>query len=155
MVIRNGSGGEFGNLLLTGFPLEAIDLRGPLTAERVESKALSFGGIAMSHIGPDGVTPFMDEAADRDDDGGFDEQRYFAEVASDILLNAPEALGPDAWSLTRPDFTPVAGAAGAGSNLYPPADDEDFWDESASYYGAVPFGQHTNWTSGWTAFPES
>ena len=155
MVIRNGSGGEFGNILLTGFPLEAIDLRGPLTAERVESKALSFGGIAMSHVGPDGVTPFMDESAGRDDDGGFDEQRYFAEVAPDILLNAPEALGPDAWSLTHPDFTPVAGDAGAGSSLYPPADDEDFWDESASYYGAVPFGQHTNWTSGWTAFPES
>ena len=154
MVIRNGSGGEFRNFLITGFPLESIDLRGELTADRIASKTLSFGSIAMLAIGADGRTYFEDESGAKDDDGGFDERRYFSEMAPDILLDAPEALGPDARSLTAPDFTPVAAYIGAGSQWSPPLN-EEFWDEAASYYGAVPYGGRTNWMRGWTAWPES
>ena len=154
MVIRNGSGGEFRNFLITGFPLESIDLRGELTAERIASGALSFGSIAMSAIGADGPTYFADESGANDDDGGFDERRYFLELAPDIVLNAPEALGPDARSLTDPDFTPVAAYIGAGSQWSPPPN-EAFWDESASYYGAVRYGERANWMRGWIAWPES
>ena len=154
MVIRHGSGGEFRNFLITGFPRESIDLRGELTAERVASKMLSFGSIAMSTIGPDGLTYFTDESGAGDDDGGFDERRYFSELAPDILLGAPEALGPDAWNLTAPDFTPVAAYIGAGSQSSSPAN-EEFWDPTGSYYGAVRYGERESWTRGWTAWPES
>ena len=130
MVIRNGSGGEFRNFLITGFPLESIDFRGELTADRIASKTLSFGSIAMSTTGADGRTYFADESGARDDDGGFDERRYFSDLAPDILLDAPEALGPDARSLTAPDFTPVAAYIGAGSQWSPPLN-EEFWDEAA------------------------
>ena len=154
MVIRHGSGGEFRNFLITGFPQESIDLRGELTAERVASKMLSFGSIAMSTIGPDGLTYFTDESGAGDDDGGFDEWRYFSELAPDILLGAPEALGPVAWNLTAPDFTPVAAYIGAGSQSSSPAN-EEFWDPTGSYYGAVRYGERESWTRGWTAWPES
>ena len=154
MVIRNGSGGEFRNFLITGFPLESIDLRGELTADRIASKTLSFGSIAMSATGADGLTYFEDESGARDDDGGFDERRYFSEMAPDILLDAPEALGPDARSLTEPDFTPVAAYVGAGSQWSPPLN-EEFWDDAASYYGAVRYGELETWMHGWTAYPES
>ena len=154
MVIRNGSGGEFRNFLITGFPLESIDFRGELTADRIASKTLSFGSIAMSATGADGRTYFADESGARDDDGGFDERRYFSDLAPDILLDAPEALGPDARSLTAPDFTPVAAYIGAGSQWSPPLN-EEFWDEAASYYGAVRYGERTNWMYGWIAWPES
>ena len=154
MVIRHGSGGEFRNFLITGFPQESIDLRGELTAERIASKVLSFGSIAMWGIGPDGRTYFTDESITGDDDGGFDESRYFSELAPDILLNAPEALGPRAWSPIEPDFTPVAAYVGAGSQSSPPAD-EEFWDPTASYYGAVRYGEQRSWIHGWTAWPES
>ena len=155
MVIRNGSGGEFRNFLIAGFPLEPIDLRGEPTAGRIASGALSFGSIVMSAIGADaGGTYFADEWGAGDDDGGFDERRYFSEVAPDIVLDAPQALGPEARSLTDPDFTPVAAYIGAGSQWSLPPN-EEFWDEAASYYGAVRYGERTNWMHGWTAWPES
>ena len=154
MVIRSGSGGEFRNFLITGFPLESIDLRGELTAERIASGALSFGSIAMSAFGAGVVAYFADESGAKDDDGGFDEWRYFSETAPDTILGAPQALRPEARSPTDPDFTPVAAYIGAGSQWSPPADDA-FWDEAASYYGAVPYGGQTSWMDGWTACPES
>ena len=154
MVIRSGSGGEFRNFLITGFPTESIDLRGELTAERIASGALSFGSIALSAIGADGKTYFADESGAQDDDGGFDEWRYFSELAPDIVLDAPPALGPEARSPTDPDFTPAAAYIGAGSQWAPPPN-EEFWDEAASYYGAVRYGERASWMHGWTAWPES
>ena len=154
MVIRNGSGGEFRNFLIVGFPLEAIDLRGELTGERVTSNLLSFGSMAMGMIGPDGETFFADESGERDDDGGFDELRYFSETAPNVLLGVTEALGPDAFSLNAPNFALAVEAFGAGSAHSPPVDEEEFWTEGARYFGAVPHGEQRNWTSGWTAYPE-
>ena len=154
MVIRHGSGGEFRNFLIAGFPLEAIDLRGELTAQRIASRMLSFGSIAMYLIGADGRAFFMEESGENDDDGGFDEGDYFSRVASDIVLDAPPALGPKAWSLTEPDFAPVAAYVGAGSNWRSPESDE-FWEGSDNYYGAVRYGEKENWTLGWTAYPDN
>ena len=154
MVIGNGSGGEFRNFLITNFPPESIDLRGELTTKRIASGALSFGSIAMPAIGADGLAYFADESGAKDDDGGFDERRYFSELAPDIVLGAPEALGPDARSLTDPDFTPVAAYIGAGSQWSPPPN-EEFWDDAASYYGAVRYGERVSWMRGWIAWPES
>ena len=154
MVIRSGSGGEFRNFLIAGFPLESIDLRGERTTERIVSGTLSFGSIAMSAFGAGVVAYFADESGAKDDDGGFDERRYFSELAPDIVLDAPQALRPGARSLTDPDFTPTAAYIGAGSQWSPPAN-EEFWDETASYYGAVRYGERTSWMHGWTAWPES
>ena len=70
------------------------------------------------------------------------------------VLGAPRALGPEARSLTEPDFTPVAACIGAGSQWSPPADDA-FRDEAATCYGAVPYGDQANWIDGWIACPES
>ena len=154
MVVRHGSGGEFRNLLIAGFPREAIDLRGDLTTSRIASRTLSFGSIAMYLIGADGQTFFREESGENDDDGGFDERDYFSWVAPDIVLDAPPALGPKAWHLTQPDFAPVAAYIGAGSVWRPPESDE-FWEESANYYGAVRYGEKRNWTLGWTAYPEN
>ena len=154
IVIRHGSGGDFRNFVITGFPLESIDLRGKLTAQRIASKTLSFGSIVMSKIGPDGVSYFARESGTNDDDGGFDERRYFSEIAPDILLDAPDPLGPDAFDLIEPDFTPVAAYVGAGSGWSPPGDDE-FWDGTASYYGALRYGERGSWLRGWTASPEN
>ena len=96
---------------------------------------------------------FTNEFGTNDDDGGFDERHYFSEVAPDVLLAAPDALGPEAFNLVEPDFTPVAAYIGAGSRWSPPAD--EFWDEEASYYGAVRYGERASWLHGWTACPEN
>ena len=154
MVLRHGSGGAFRNILIAGFPLEAIDLRGELTAQRIASRTLSFSSIAMYLIGADGRTFFREESGENDDDGGFDEAHYFSRIASDIVLDAPPALGPRAWDLTEPDFAPTAAYIGAGSDSAPPEDDE-FWEQSENYYGALRYGGRENWTLGWTAYPEN
>ena len=151
MVVRNGSGGEFRKFLIAGFPLEAIDLRGEATLERIESNALSFGSIAMETIGPGGQTYFSDESGGQDDDGGFDELSYFSETAPNVLLGV---LGDEAFSLSAPDFAPVAEAIGSEGVQVPPVNEEEFWDEGARFYGAVPYAEPLNWTSGWTAYPE-
>ena len=154
MVLRHGSGGEFRNFVITGFPLESIDLRGELTAERIASNSLSFAGLVMSQIGPGGESHFADESGSKDDDGGFDERDYFSRIAPDIQLTAPDPLGPGAFDLAEPDFTPVAAYIGAGSDWSPPSG-EGFWDEAASYYGAVRYGGSASWMDGWTASPEN
>ena len=153
IVVEHGSGGEFRNFLIAGFPLEAIDLRGTLTPRHVASNMLSFGSIAMSMIGPDGGSYFTDEVGTDDDDGGFDEQAYFFEIAPDILMNLPEALAPGAFDLVNPDFTPVAAQVEGGSPSLPP--DEDFWDQTATYYGAVQYDSQVSWLQGWTASPDN
>ena len=48
----------------------------------------------------------------------------------------------------------MAAYIGAGSQSSPPAG-EEFWDETASFYGAVRYGQQTSWIKGWTACPEN
>ena len=154
MVIRHGSGGEFRNFLIAGFPLEAVDLRGELTTQRISSRVLSFGSIAMYMIGADGRTFFREESGENDDDGGFDERHYFSRIAPDVALDVPPALGPNAWNLTEPDFAPVAAYVAAGSDSLPPENDE-FWEGSENYYGAVRHGDEGNWTLGWTAYPEN
>ena len=154
IVVEHGSGGEFRNFLIAGFPLESIDLRGTLTTKRVTSNMLSFGSIAMSMIGPDGGSYFTDESGPGDDDGGFNEQTYFFEIAPDILVEVPEALAPSAFDLVNPDFAPVAAELEGGSPSYPPAD-EDFWDQTAAYYGAMPYGRRESWLQGWTASPNN
>ena len=154
MVVRHGSGGEFRNFLIAGFPLEAVDLRGELTTQRISSRMLSFGSIAMYMIGADGRTFFREESGENDDDGGFDERHYFSRIAPDVALDVPPALGPNAWNLTEPDFAPVAAYVAAGSDSLPPENDE-FWEGGENYYGAVRYGDEGNWTLGWTAYPES
>ena len=153
IIVQHGSGGEFHNILITGFPLEPIDLRGTSTAARIASRALAFSNIVLVKSRPEGQSYFAYEFGTTDDDGGLDERQYFSEVAPDVFFDATEALSPDAWNLTASNFTPIAAYIGAGSNKLPPTD-EEFWDQTANYYGAVRYGEQALWTHGWTAYPE-
>ena len=150
MLIRHGSGGEFRNFLIAGFPIATIHLQGVLTSERVASSMLEFGSIAIAMDAP-GVLPNWTPATDAT---GFDAQRYLSEDAPDIIRDSTGPLSASAWDLNRPSFIPIAPFIGAGSDWSPPAD-EDFWDTQADYYGAVSYGVDRDWTHGWTAFPEN
>ena len=154
MVVEHGSGGAFRNFLIAGFPLEAIDLRGALTAKRVTSNMLSFGSIALSTIGPDGESYFADEAGSGDDDGGFDEHAYFFGTAPDVLVTAPGAVLSGAFDLVNPDFAPVSAQLADGSPSSPPSGG-DFWDQTAAYYGAVQYDRQVSWLQDWTASPDN
>ena len=150
MLIRRGSGGEFRNFLIAGFPIATIQLQGVLTSERVASGMLGFGSIAIVEDTP-GVLPDSTPATE---EIGFNAQHHWFEDAPDIIRDSTEPLPASAWDLNQPSFIPIAPFIGAGSDWSPPAD-EAFWDRDGDYYGAVRYGVDRDWTHGWTAFPES
>lgn len=149
MTLRQGTGGHFHNVLMRGFSGELIDIRDEVTVQRLDSGQLQFGQLLAERIGDGGNNFFSDESGSRDDDGGFDEAAYFAELG--LLSGQNTGLGAGAHSLTAPDYVPRLRAGGPQSGALPQG---EFWDEAAAYLGAIRPGIQRSWLDGWTAFPE-
>ena len=149
MTLRRGTGGHFNNMIIDGFSGEAIDIKDVETVARLDSRQLSFKGLLISNIGRDGSGFFAAESsADSDDDGGFDEARYFRDVAQ---LGVAPQFRLSAIEPSQPEFRLQANSpAREGAATVP---EDEFWDESADYIGAVRPGANTTWMEGWTAFP--
>ena len=142
ITLRRGSGGHFHNMLISGFSGEAIDIRDASTVARLHSGELHFGGLAVVNNGA-----YPAERDTQDDDGGFDEARFFANYA----LSAD----PGVAALFANDPTPswrVAADSPLASGADTPPQGE-FWDEAARYIGAVKPGSTSTWLDGWTHFP--
>lgn len=149
MTLRRGTGGHFNNVIIDGFSGEAIDIKDVDTVARIDSRQLTFAGLMISNIGRDGSGYFASERGDKhDDDGGFDEASYFADTAR---LGAAPQFRLSAIEPTDPEFRLQADSpARQGAAAVP---EDEFWDESADYVGAVRPGANTTWMAGWTAFP--
>ena len=150
MVIRRGSGGQFHNMLITGFSNEAIDLRGDNVDRLISSGELNFSNILLYKIGSAGLYFSKEEGAD-DDDQGFFEVDYFSDPERDIIYDTSPGLPVLSFSETRPNFIPAADSIATEYARKPPQD--EFWDEGANYLGAIRPGSAQSWTDGWTAFP--
>lgn len=134
MTLRRGTGGHFNNMIIDGFSGEAIDIKDVETVARLDSRQLSFSGLLISNIGRDG--------------SGFDEARYFRDVAQ---LGVAPQFRLSAIEPSQPEFRLQANSpAREGAATVP---EDEFWDESADYIGAVRPGANTTWMAGWTAFP--
>lgn len=153
MTLRRGTGGVYRNFIITGFPLETIDLRGDGVQKLIDSGILEFGNSIIFDIGPNKNDYFSDESA-KDDDAGFDEAAYFQDPARDFRFGVNPQLPVDAFNITAPNFTPAPGspAADEGSSL-PSGTRPGFWDFSAKYLGAIEPGATESWLAEWTAFP--
>jgi len=152
MVLRRGTGARILNSVITGFPQEALDLRDDATIANIEAGDLVIQGVLAHAVGADLVTVTRAEEGEEDDDGGFDEAAWF--VAEGNAVVTGEIL-PRAFDIVAPDFTPAP-----GSRLSQPAVEVpqgEFWDQGATYFGAVPAisGTEAAWWTGWTAFPEN
>ena len=145
MTIRRGSGGQFHNLILSGFNAELIDIRDPATAALIASGELGFSAVLAHAVGVDGFTAFPEET---DDDGGFNEGTYFD--ASRLELVASAGLDTTARDIQRPRYGPSPVSFGLRPARVPQG---EFWDEGANYFGAIRPGTVRDWTTGWTAFP--
>ncbi|MBO6752410.1 MAG: hypothetical protein JJ903_04945 [Spongiibacter sp.] len=142
ITLRRGSGGHFHNMLISGFSGEAIDIRDIKTVSRFDSEELSFSAMAIVNNGP-----YPDEQGKHNDDGGFDEARFFAELA----LTANPGLAGLSADDPQPDFRIAAGSPlGQGASALPQG---EFWDEAAEYIGALRPGSTKTWLDGWTQFP--
>lgn len=151
MTLRRGTGGDFRNLLITGYGGDVIDIRDAATVQQVEQQGLRFASLLIADP-PRGQALFEPETGEHDDDQGFDEQRYFAALA-DSELSSSNPLTGAVYDLRAPDFIPPAGSPAEQH----PSDipQGEFWDQGARYRGAFRPGSGASWMAGWTAFPES
>ncbi|WP_062817009.1 hypothetical protein [Alcanivorax sp. NBRC 102024] len=151
MTLKAGSGGHFHNIIIDGFSGETIDLKGTETVARIEQGELSFQSMMVNRVGSRGLTFFDPETGDNDDDGDFDERRYFQSSAVAAQFGTDPLLTRDATSASHPDFAPTSRSP--ARNGASPIPQGEFWDEAANYLGAVRPGSVQNWTDGWTAYP--
>ncbi len=147
MTLRRGTGGHFHNMIISGFSGEAIDIKGRVSASRLSTGMMSFGGLLLYNNGRDGRSHFIEELGKQDDDGGFDEAAYFASLARrDISPEFSVPVDP----VRLPDFRVGSKSpAGQGAVAVP---EGEFWDQGANYLGAVRPGSASTWMNGWTAF---
>ena len=151
MTLKVGSGGHFHNMIIDGFSGETIDLKGTETIKRIQEGELSFQSMMVHKVGSRGLTFFDSESMDNDDDGGFDERRYFQSSKVAAQFGTDPMLTRDASSPSHPDFAPSSRSP--ARNGASPIPQGEFWDEAADYLGAVRPGSVQNWTDGWTHFP--
>jgi len=151
MVLRRGTAGMLQNVLITDFSLEAIDIRDRSTVEQIEQGALRLEGLVFAGGLKDRL--FEVEEGDGDDDGGFDEASLLpVDVGHEAII--PKRLlthaGP-VW--TAVDFVPEYDERLVRLAIQPPQG--EFWDEAASFIGAIRPGARTSWLEGWTDFAEN
>lgn len=151
LTLRTGSGAQMFNVIGAGFPLELADFRGSSTAALAASGAISMQGITVYRVGGGSAAVFSDESAEEDDDDGFDEAEFFAAGRFPIQNLTGLRLPLNSTSANNPSFVPTGQLVGAWPS--PPKD--EFWDESASYPGALRPGDTRPWYEGWTQFPEN
>jgi hypothetical protein len=152
MTLRRGTGGVFRNFIVTGFNNEAIDVRDKRTAELAAGGALTVEHALFFEIGSDGASYFSPEIADKDDDGHFDENRFFHAAGRHNRFGTAPLLSNAVFHETKPDFTPLPLSPATEDPAQPPED--EFWDQGARYLGAVKPGTNRSWVIGWTSYPK-
>ena len=148
MVLREGTGGHFHNMLIDSYAIEAIDTRDdvrPLVAS---------GQLTFSHsiIATTDALTGRGPGTEEDDDFRFDEVAWLKNADNHNILRLTSVLHPAARHLTEPDFRPRLSSQDM-PGIAPPK--SEFFDESATFMGAINPVNPGTWLEGWTAFPES
>lgn len=150
--LRRGSAGKINNSIVAYFTKFAVDVDGSSSVAQANAGTLSFAhtyfvkGTNAPAAWPAGfdLANGIENDCDSNMTNCFDEAAAFGtgtnHVDTDVLLAAPK-------NLVAPSWKPMAGSpvlTGCGT---PPAG----LDQSATFCGAVG---NTDWTAGWTRFPE-
>lgn len=149
ILLREGSGGHFHNMIIDGFAIEALDTRDEVNA-LVGLNVLAFSHNLLSNNGSLGNAAVGSEA--EDDDFGFNEDEWIRTPSLFNVLQADSGLQASARSETSPQFRP-RGMLGTMKAKRPPK--SEFFDESAEYQGAINPRATSSWLDDWTAFPEA
>lgn len=147
MVLREGTGGHFHNMIIDSYGIEAIDLRDEVTTLTGTGK-LTFTHNLVANTGKLGKD--ADESGADDDDFGFSEHRWLTEPQNSNQRRLDSALHMTARDPLDPNFF-SRGQARQMAATTPPK--SEFFDESATYAGALNPRLQTSWLTGWTAFP--
>lgn len=151
MTLRRGTAGTFRNFIIAGFPLELLDVRDQATVRQAELARLSFNGGLIHDIG-DGLVPMINaEDVNEDDDSGFNERSLFTDRERISMDAGSMALSMKAFEQRSPRFHP--NTVPAVVDLAVPIPRGEFWDEGATYLGAIRPGGEATWLDGWTDYP--
>ncbi|MFT5356052.1 MAG: hypothetical protein ACI9KE_003274 [Polyangiales bacterium] len=142
MVLREGAQGILRNFIIQDFGGESVDLR----AETVDLTMEWPGNLSIENSFFFGNGEYATEMGEGDDDMGFPEQTMIEDAARMNTLDQDPGVG--STSVTDPDYVPtndmLAGQATPPAGL----------DAAGTFAGAIaPNG--TDWTAGWTAYPEN
>lgn len=151
MNIRRGSGGHFVNVLISGFSKEAIDFRGQFVDKLTTEGGLEFKDILISDVGK-GIY-FSEESGTKDDDNGFVESAYFSKPEHRVRFGLDLRLPQGFYNTYQPEYVPLSHSPARQSDAVIPQ--QEFFDEGATFIGAVRPGTVTTWMALWTAFPSS
>jgi len=158
-VLRRGTGGHYYNHVITGFP-NGIELRDSATNNQVTAgnlhiqSSIFFNNDAANDAdnwpAPPTCTPMpCTPPADFDEEGIF-----MGEVGhTGVAWNNQEVdpgLDPDSFDAEAPVFALPNNSAALTGGATPPSAG-GFFDTAATFIGA--FGA-TDWTTGWTAYPQ-
>lgn len=149
ILLREGSGGHFHNMIVDSYALEPIDTRDEVTSLAAMGK-LTFSHNLISNDGHLGNQSAAVEA--EDDDFGFREDEWLKDPRNSNHSLLDSALHPSAKSPTAPYFLSRGQIRDMAAKRPPKS---EFFDESADYLGAINPRVSNTWLESWTAFPES
>lgn len=149
ILLREGSGGHFHNMIIDSFAIEALDTRDEVSA-LVGMNALSFSHNLLANNGRLGNLTIVNETDD--DDFGFNEELWIRSPEHQNTIQVETGLQPSVNSESSPHFRP-RGSARSMTAKRPPK--SEFFDESAMYPGAVNPRATSTWLDDWVALPEA
>lgn len=151
MILRAGTAGKLHNVLVTNFTDKGFIVDGNPSKAQWTAGALEVSHSIFFQNPTSGV---VDYVAPLRADGGvadnmFDEPTSLAAPSLANRFDLDPKLAA-ATSATAPSFKPLADSPALLGGATPPAD--GFFDATATFVGAIGA---TDWTTGWTAFPEN
>lgn len=148
MVLREGTGGHFHNMIIDSYGIEAVDLRDEVLS-LISKGTLTFSNNLIANTGKLGKS--TDESGPDNDDFGFSEGQWLTAADQDNLRRLDSALHVTARDPVNPDFQTRVQMRQMKTTQPPKS---EFFDESANYAGALNPRLQSSWLEGWTAFPE-
>jgi hypothetical protein len=151
--LRRGTAGRIRNSIIMNWKSYAINVDSSQSAAQVTAGQLTIadsylvpptgGALWPTNFDVNSMTNLQDDCSG---EVCFDEQAYFSDAARNNRIGQdPMLVAPT--SATAPNFAPAAGSPALTGGATPPAG----FDATATYFGAIGA---TDWTTGWTAFPE-
>ncbi|MGV3625701.1 MAG: hypothetical protein ACO1OB_33125 [Archangium sp.] len=147
VLLRVGTAGKLHNFVVTNFTDKGVMIDGAASATQWAQGALTISN-SVFFQNPGSLTDYISSPRA---DGGITDNllNEVTELAAPSLANRFD-VDPQLTAITTFDFKPASSSVVLTGGATPPND--GFFDVSATFVGAIGA---TDWTAGWTAYPEN
>ncbi|SFM02533.1 hypothetical protein [Marinobacter zhejiangensis] len=149
IVVREGSGGHFHNMIVDSYAIETIDTRDDVSP-LVNSGRLTFSNNLLANTGQFGRSPT--ESGNDNDDFSFNENDWLRAPGNNNHFRMESAVHDSARDLSNPSFRARVQMRQMHAAKPPQS---EFFDESAVFQGALNPLATKSWLAGWTGFPDA